>query len=48
MNDKRVFLMEGRRLTLAELVKEVACRLAGRKAVLVASRLASVQGVHHG
>ncbi len=34
MTEPRIFLLEGKRLTLNELVSELACRAAGRKAVL--------------
>ncbi len=34
MNEPRIFLLEGKRLTLNELVTELACRAAGRKAIL--------------
>ena len=40
MNEPRIFLLEGKRLTLNELVTELACRAAGRKAILR-------QGVKH-
>jgi len=37
--EPEIFLLEGRRMTLSQLVRELACRVAGRKAVL---------GVRHG
>lgn len=40
MNDPRIFLFEGKRLTLHELVEQLAPRVTGRKAVLG-------QGVKH-
>ena len=36
---KAIFLLEGRRLTLTDLINELAIRVAGRKAML---------GVRHG
>ncbi len=38
-SSKAIFLLEGRRLTLADLINELATRVAGRRAVL---------GVTHG
>lgn len=38
-SSKAIFLLEGRRLTLTDLINELAIRVAGRKAVL---------GVRHG
>ena len=39
ISNKRIFLLEGRRLTLPDLLSVLASRVAGRKAVL---------GVRHG